>query len=78
MENEYLNRLNSYNKNHCWQYEIRLQKEKEDREFIKNKFNINIEDIKISDFEFNFIESKNEKNNAVEFIKRYEWLGTIT
>lgn len=78
MENEYLNRLNNYNKNHCWQYEIRLQKEKEDREFIKNKFNINIEDIKISDFEFNFIESKNEKNNAVEFIKRYEWLGTIT
>ena len=40
MENEYLNRLNNYNKNHCWQYEIRLQKEKEDREFIKNKFNI--------------------------------------
>lgn len=78
MENEYLNRLNNYNKNHCWQYEIRLQKEKEDREFIKNKFNIDIEDIKISDFEFNFIESKNEKNNAVEFIKRYEWLGTIT
>lgn len=78
MENEYLNRLNNYNKNHCWQYEIRLQKEKEDREFIKNKFNIDIEDIKISDFEFNFIELKNEKNNAVEFIKRYEWLGTIT
>ena len=76
--NEYLNRLNNYNKNHCWQYEIRLQKEKEDREFIKNKFNIDIEDIKISDFEFNFIELKNEKNNAVEFIKRYEWLGTIT
>lgn len=78
MENEYLNRLNNYNKNHCWQYEMRLQKEKEDREFIKNKFNIDIEDIKISDFEFNFIELKNEKNNAVEFIKRYEWLGTIT
>lgn len=78
MENEYLNRLNNYNKNHCWQYEIRLQKEKEDRKFIKNKFNIDIEDIKISDFEFNFIELKNEKNNAVEFIKRYEWLGTIT
>ena len=35
MENEYLNRLNNYNKNHCWQYEIRLQKEKEDKEFIK-------------------------------------------
>lgn len=78
MEDEYLKRLNTYNKNYCWQYEIRLQKEKEDKEFIKNKFNIDSTDIKICDFEFCFIEKNEDKKEAVEFIKRYEWLGTIT
>ena len=39
MDNEYINRLNTYNENHCWQYQIRLEKEKEDRKFIRDKFN---------------------------------------
>ena len=75
---DYLERLNTYNKEHCWQYDIRLSKEQEDREFIKNTFNINIEDISIKDFEIKQIISKEDKKEAVEFIKRYEWLGTIT
>lgn len=75
---DYLERLNTYNKNHCWQYDIRLSKEKEDREFIKNTFNIEIEDISIKDFEIRQITSKEDKQEAIEFIKRYEWLGTIT
>lgn len=75
---DYLERLNTYDKNHCWQYDIRLSKEKEDREFIKNTFNIEIEDISIKDFEIRQITSKEDKQEAIEFIKRYEWLGTIT
>ena len=75
---DYLKRLNTYDKNHCWQYDIRLSKEKEDREFIKNTFNIEIEDISIKDFEIRQITSKEDKQEAIEFIKRYEWLGTIT
>ena len=75
---DYLERLNTYDKNHCWQYDIRLSKEKEDREFIKNTFNIEIEDISIKDFEIKQITSKEDKQEAIEFIKRYEWLGTIT
>lgn len=77
MEN-YLERLNTYDKDHCWQYDIRLSKEQEDREYIKNTLNIEIEDISIKDFEIRQITSKEEKKEAVEFIKRYEWLGTIT
>lgn len=76
--NEYLERLNTYNKDYCWQYEIRLKKEQEDKEFIKNKFNIEPKNIKIEDFNFKFIETKEEKNNAIKFIKKYEWLGSIT
>ena len=75
---DYLERLNTYDKNHCWQYDIRLSKEKEDREFIKNAFDIEIEDISIKDFEIRQITSKEDKQEAIEFIKRYEWLGTIT
>ena len=76
--NEYLNRLNNYNETHCWQYDIRLQKEAEDKKFIKDKFNIDISDISINDFYFKFIEDRKEKENAIDFIKKYEWLGTIT
>lgn len=77
-ENEYLNRLKSYDKDHCWQYEIRLQKEKEDKEFIKDTFGIEPKDINISEFTFKYIDTLVQKEKAIEFIKRYEWLGTIT
>lgn len=75
---DYLERLKTYDKDHCWQYDIRLSKEQEDREFIKNTFNIDIEDISIKDFEIKQITLKEDKQEAIEFIKRYEWLGTIT
>ena len=77
-ENEYLNRLNNYNKDHCWQYEIRLQKEEEDKKFIKDTFGIEPKDINISEFTFKYIDTLAQKEKAIEFIKRYEWLGTIT
>ena len=73
-----LDRLITYNKAHCWQYDIRLQREQEDREYIKSTLNINVEDISIKDFVITPITSKDGKKEAVEFIKRYEWLGTIT
>lgn len=78
MENQYLDRLNTYNKDHCWQYEIRLQKEKEDKKFIKDTFGIEPKDINISEFTFKYIDTLAQKEKAIEFIKRYEWLGTIT
>ena len=63
---------------HCWQYDIRLKTEKEDRAFIRDRFGIGAEDIRVSDFDYELIESKPKKSEAIEFIKRYEWLGTIT
>lgn len=75
---DYLERLNTYDKSHCWQYDIRLAKEQEDREYIRNTLNIEVEDISIKDFEIRQITSKEDKKEAIEFIKRYEWLGTIT
>ena len=74
----YLDRLNTYDETHCWQYSIRLQEEKEDREFIFEYFNILPESISVSEFDIVPIQSKEDKDDAIEFIKRYEWLGTIT
>ena len=71
MEN-YLERLNTYDKDHCWQYDIRLSKEQEDREYIRNILDIDIEDISIKDFEIKQITSKEDKKEAIDFIKRYE------
>lgn len=77
-DNNYINRLNTYDKEHCWQYEIRLQKELEDRNFINEHFGISPENIKITDFDVDIILLKEKKDEAISFIKRYEWLGTIT
>lgn len=78
IEDLYLERLKTYNESYCWQYNIRLQKEKEDRLFILNNFNISPDNIKISEFDIIPILSKERKTEAIDFIKRYEWLGTIT
>lgn len=77
-EGSYLDRLNTYDKPHCWQYDIRVKMEDEDKDFIYRKYNILTSDIKISDFDMRPITTKEEKHDAINFIKRYEWLGTIT
>lgn len=65
-----------YDKDHCWQYDIRLQKLEEDKE----RLGLTDEDIKnisVSDFEFKHIpkDNKDECDRVNKFIERYEWLG---
>ena len=36
-----------------------------------------VDSISLNDFEFSYIDSVEDKKEATEFIKRYEWLGTI-
>lgn len=78
LEVDFEKRLEEYNKRHCWQYEIRLQKEQEDREWLLHNFNLTPEQLNCEDFEFKPITDKDEKEKAVAFIKTYEWLGTLT
>lgn len=78
IEDCYLNRLDTYDKNHCWQYDIRLKNEADDRGFILEKFHVLPDTIKVSDFDILPIKTKEKKAEAIDFIKRYEWLGTIT
>lgn len=75
-----LEQVKAYDKQHCYQYQKRLDTFEEDIEMFAEKFGMTTEDISlinVGDFEFSIIESKDDKQEATEFIKRYEWLGTV-
>ena len=57
-----------YNKEHSWQYDIRLNDVVEQNNFLK-----------ISDFSFNYVpdSNKDECNKIKKFIEKYEWLGKM-
>lgn len=71
-----LEKIKNYKADYCYQYQKRLDTLQEDMEkyhWTKD----DIENISLDDFEFSYIDSKEDKKEATEFIKRYEWLGTI-
>lgn len=70
-------RYKTYDKEHCWQYDIRLENRKSDlvecelsEEYISK--------LRVSDFRFKNITDKEEKEKLTEFIKKHEWLGTLS
>jgi len=72
-----IDRLNNYDKNHCWQYDIRLNNLVEDLK-IANITQDYANSLKVSDFEFKNVESKIEQQDLKKFIERHEWLGTLS
>lgn len=60
----------TYNKEHCWQYEVKLQLDNEN-----NKYG----DLSVKDFTFEFISDSDKKGckDVKEFIEKYEWLGKM-
>ena len=71
-----LQQIQSYDKDWCYQYQKRLDTLQEDM----RTYHWTEEDIKnisLDDFKFRYIDTEVEKARATEFIKRYEWLGTI-
>jgi hypothetical protein len=72
-----IERFNNYNKDHCWQYDIRLSNLTEDlaqANFTKEY----VSGLRVSDFEFKNVTSKEEQQNLKAFIERHEWLGTLS
>jgi hypothetical protein len=71
-------RFAEYDKEHCWQYEIRQQNKSGDvlssgltHEEIKN--------LKTSDFKFEYVPAEDKKTcrEIVSFIEKHEWLGKM-
>lgn len=71
-----LEQIKNFQATHCYQYQKRLDTYEEDKknlgwddEFIKK--------IKVEDFDFSRIRTKEEKEEATQFTKRYEWLKSV-
>ena len=71
-----LNKIKEYNKDWCYQYQKRLDTLQEDMQNY-GWTEDDLKNISLKDFEFSYIDSKEEKQEATEFIKRYEWLETV-
>ena len=72
-----LEKIKNFKENHCYQYQKRLDTIEED----KIKYNLTDEDIaniSLDDYEFKLITDSKEKQEAINFVKKYEWLGDIS
>lgn len=72
---ELLTKIKSFDAPHCYQYQKRLDTYEADKANLgwDDEF---ISKIDLNDFEFNYINSKEDKEKATKFIQTYEWLGT--
>ena len=71
-----LNKIKEFKSSWCYQYQRRLDTLEEDKQIL-GWTDEDIKNINLEEFEFSFIATKEEKKEATEFIKRYEWLGTV-
>ena len=66
---ELIERLETYDKDHCWQYDRRLETYDEDKNLVEKYSNLSATD---------FILTKEDKSEEIHnFIERYEWLGKL-
>lgn len=78
MKTEVYDRFRDYNKDHCWQYDIRVQNRGKDLA----EANLTEEDatgLRIPDFDFAYVD-KTDRDGCKEvsdFIQRHEWLGKL-
>lgn len=70
-------RMSTYDKEWCYQYDIRIRNRKEDL-VLCGLTEEDVKDLKISDFDFYRITSKEDKKACIDFIKKHEWLGNIS
>ena len=71
-------RFKQYNKDHCWQYEIRLQNLQSDLASA-NLTEAEAQMLRTSDFVFEYVSSDQKElcKEIKEFIERHEWLGKL-
>lgn len=71
-------RFKEYDKDHCWQYEIRLQNREQDLSE-SGLTEAEVAGLRCEDFDFEYV-PKDDKPQCQEikrFIERHEWLGNI-
>ena len=74
---DFIQRMETYDKNHCWQYDIRMNNLEQDLKE-SNLTDEYVSNLTVKDFHFRLVEDKEEQQNIVDFIKRHEWLGNLS
>ena len=72
-----LGRMDSYDKDHCWQYDIRLNNQARDL----RESGLTLEEtskLRTTDFDYRFVTTKKERLKLTEFIRKHEWLGNLS
>ena len=78
MKKEVYDRFKNYDKDHCWQYEIRQQNLTQDLRFSGVTIQ-EAKDLRTKDFDFAYVD-KTDKAQCLEiklFIQKHEWLGKL-
>ena len=70
-------RVANYNKEHCWQYDIRLNNYAQDV-LDAGLTDDEVRGLRVGDFEFVVVTDVEERKALRAFIERYEWLGTLS
>lgn len=70
-------RVNTYDKDHCWQYDIRLKNLLQDL-VDGNITSEQMDSLRVSDFQFKEVTDKQERSKLKQFIERHEWLGNLS
>lgn len=74
---DYQERLDQYDSESCWQYDIRVRNLEED--LISSRLTKEeCASMKVSDFEFLEVTQPFDKERVTKFIERHEWLGTLS
>lgn len=71
------NRFKTYKEDHCYQYDIRLRNAETDL-IEANLTKEEVSKLTVKDFDFQFVDSKEEKKKLTNFIEKHEWLGTLS
>ena len=70
-------RHNNYKEDTCWQYNIRVRNLEEDLEIAGLSLD-SMGKLRVEDFDYRLVTSKEGKKELTEFIKRHEWLGNLS
>lgn len=69
--------LGDYDLDHCWQYDIRLRNA--ERDLVNAGINQQYANsLRVTDFTFREVTDKDDRKDLALFIKRHEWLGTLS
>lgn len=72
-----IERQKTYDKDHCWQYDIRVNNLEGD--IVDSGLDPErIKSVKVTDFTFRPLETKRDRDEATKFIERHEWLGNLS